>query len=135
MYGIQGGPQTDGVQVMMRRKIPVFVAILAVVGFVVAFVAASADVVQPDPAAGKVESVICATCHGADGMSVATDVPNLAGQHYEYLIEQLIAFKEGTRSSGVMNEMVRPMTLAQLRNVAAYYSTVPVTVGAGKASK
>ena len=117
----------------MRRKFAVFAAILVVLGIIVVFAAASAGVAQPDPAAGKVQSVMCATCHGADGMSAATDVPNLAGQHYEYLIEQLIAFKEGTRRSGVMNEMVRPMSLAQLRNVAAYYSTVPVTVGTSNA--
>jgi cytochrome c553 len=117
----------------MRRKFAVLAAILVVLGIVVVVVAAFAGVAQTDPAAGKVESVMCATCHGADGMSAATDVPNLAGQHYEYLMEQLIAFKEGTRRNGVMNEMVRPMSLAQLRNVAAYYSTVPVTVGTSNA--
>jgi cytochrome c553 len=117
----------------MRTHFALFAAGLAATGMTVLLVAASAGAAQPDPAAGKVESVICATCHGSDGISVATDVPNLAGQHYEYLVQQLIAFKGGTRRSGVMNEMVRPMSLAQLRNVAAYYSTVPITVSATKA--
>ena len=119
----------------MSRKFAVFAVILVVLGIIVVFAAASAGVAQPDPAAGKVQSVMCATCHGANGISAATDVPNLAGQHYEYLIEQLIAFKEGTRRSGVMNEMVRPMSLTQLRNVAAYYSSVPITVSPSKARK
>jgi len=66
---------------------------------------------------------------------VATNVPNLAGQHYEYLIRQLLAFKSGTRKDGVMNEMVRGMSLAELRNIAAYYATVKVTVDTGKARK
>ncbi len=87
---------------------------------------------RPNPTAGKSEAALCAACHGAEGMSVATNVPNLAGQHYEYLMEQLIAYKEGTRKNGVMNELIRPMTLEQLRNIAAYFSTVPLSVESGK---
>ncbi len=119
----------------MRTQFVLSAAGLAAIGVIVAFAAASAGVNKPDPGAGKVESVMCATCHGSDGVSAATNVPNLAGQHYEYLMEQLIAFKKGTRKNGVMNEMVRPLSLAQLRNVAAYYSTVQISMGTAKESK
>lgn len=101
---------------------------VAAIGLVIALAAASAGAAQPDAKAGKAESALCIACHGAEGLSVATNVPNLAGQHYEYLIEQLIAFKKGSRKAGVMNDIVRPMSMAQLKNIAAYYSIVPIVV-------
>jgi cytochrome c553 len=91
--------------------------------------------VQGNPATGKVQSTICATCHGAEGISVASNIPNLAGQHYEYLMEQIIAFRNGTRKSAVMNMMVRPMPLPELRNIAAYFSRLRITVRTSKATK
>jgi cytochrome c553 len=108
---------------------------LAAFGVFTAFATVSSTTLKPDAVAGKSESVLCATCHGSDGMSVATNIPNLAGQHYAYLIQQLIAYKDGTRKNGVMTEMVRPMPLAELRNVAAYFSTIRVDVSTGKAKK
>ena len=108
---------------------------LAATGVFSAFAAAPTHTVKPNAATGKAQSVLCAVCHGSDGMSVATNIPNLAGQHYEYLIQQLIAYKEGTRKNGVMNEIVRPMPLAELRNVAAYFSTVRIAVNKNRAKK
>ena len=123
---------------MMSKRTAMFsialLAAVAVVALVTALAAAPKGAAQPDPKAGKSEAALCAACHGAEGMSVATNVPNLAGQHYEYLMEQLIAYKQGTRKNGVMNELIRPMTLEQLRNIAAYFSTVPLTIGNGKAA-
>ena len=119
---------------MSKRTAMFSVALLGAVAAaaLVSALAAPKGGAQPNPAAGKSEAALCAACHGAEGMSVATNVPNLAGQHYEYLMEQLIAYKEGTRKNGVMNELIRPMTLEQLRNIAAYFSTVPLTVESGK---
>ena len=108
------------------------VSAVAVAVLVSALAAAPKGGVPPNPKAGKSEAALCGACHGAEGMSVATNVPNLAGQHYEYLMEQLIAYKEGTRKNGVMNELIRPMSLEQLQNIAAYFSSVPLTVDKGK---
>ncbi|MBW8076636.1 MAG: c-type cytochrome [Gallionella sp.] len=108
---------------------------LAAFGVFTAFATVSSTTLKPDAVAGKSESVLCATCHGSDGMSVATNIPNLAGQHYEYLMQQLIAYKDGTRKNGVMTEMVRPMPLTELRNVAAYFSTIRVDVNTDKVKK
>lgn len=105
---------------------------LAVIGIVAAFTAPAVLAAQPDPNAGKAEAALCNACHGADGMSVSTDVPNLAGQHYQYLVNELKAYKEGTRKNPIMNEIMRPMSLEQLQNIAAYFSSVQLTVGKGK---
>ena len=84
----------------------------------------------PDAATGAQISAQCAACHGADGMSVDTIIPNLAGQHYQYLLAQMNAFKQRTRSSPLMNELMRPMTEEQIKDVAAYYAGVQIQVKA-----
>ncbi len=44
---------------------------------------------------------LCATCHGADGNTPIMPIyPRLAGQNAQYLIDQMKAIKDGTRSNG-----------------------------------
>ena len=120
---------------MRKRTVLTVVAVVTALAggaFGLAFTASSTRAVPPDPVAGKAEAALCSGCHGTDGLSVATEIPNLAGQHYEYLMQQLIAYKDGTRKNGIMNEIIRPMSLKQLQNIAAYFSTVPLSVDKGK---
>ena len=56
------------------------------------------ELMEGDAQAGKDKSITCAACHGADGNSVNPVWPSLAGQHPTYIVEQLQAFKNGTRS-------------------------------------
>ena len=48
-----------------------------------------------DPAVpGRVLALqVCSNCHGADGNSVSSNFPNLAGQTEPYVIEQLSSFR------------------------------------------
>ena len=39
--------------------------------------------------AGAPKSVVCGACHGPTGNSPNPEWPNLAGQHHEYITEQL----------------------------------------------
>ena len=48
----------------------------------------------------------CAACHGADGNSISTDWPKLAGQNQKYLYEQLKYFRDGER----MNVLIMAVT-------------------------
>ncbi|WP_348946226.1 c-type cytochrome [Chitinibacter sp. FCG-7] len=76
-----------------------------------------------DPAKGKViVDQVCAACHGADGNSVASANPSLAGQHPEYIVKQLQEFKAQKRKNPVMLGMATPLSAADMANVAAYYS-------------
>lgn len=44
---------------------------------------------------------LCASCHGADGNTPIMPVyPRIAGQNQQYLIDQMKAIKDGTRSNG-----------------------------------
>jgi cytochrome c553 len=77
-----------------------------------------------DPAAGKAKSVACAGCHGANGMAVVPTYPNLAGQNKAYLISTLKGFRDGTRDNATMNPMAKPLSDADIENLAAYYSSL-----------
>lgn len=96
--------------------------------------ARGASSAKPNPAtsaikAGAAISVKCAVCHGSDGISADTNIPNLAGQHYQYLISQLEAYQDGTRKNPIMNEMAGPLSKEQMRDIAAYFSSIPIRVG------
>lgn len=85
--------------------------------------AASANVTfAGDAAAGKAKAVTCNACHGANGISIAPNYPNLAGQKEAYLVKQLKAFKDGTRKDPTMNAMVMPLSDADMANIAAHFA-------------
>ena len=77
-----------------------------------------------DAAAGKTKSVACAGCHGADGMAAVPTYPNLAGQNEAYLIATLKGFRDGTRKNAMMNPMAKPLSDADIENLAAYYASL-----------
>ena len=81
---------------------------------------------QADAVAGrtKVEAA-CAACHGANGVSVADTIPNLAGQKAAYLEAQLRTLKSGTRRNAVMNAIATQLSALEISNVAAYFSSLP----------
>ncbi len=83
---------------------------------------------QPNPEAGAAISAQCAACHGSNGISADTSIPNLAGQHYPYLLSQLEAYKNGTRKNPIMNEMVVPLSLRQIQDIAAYFASFSIRV-------
>ncbi len=83
-----------------------------------------------DAAAGKAKAAACAVCHGLQGIAVAPDAPNLAGQPASYLVEQLTAYRGGTRKHEIMSLMAKPLTDADIANLAAWFSSVKVTIAA-----
>ncbi|MCK5877862.1 MAG: cytochrome c4 [Candidatus Marithrix sp.] len=77
-----------------------------------------------DAAAGKTKSATCVPCHGADGNSNINPIwPKLAGQHENYLAQQLQDFKSKTREEATMNMMAAPLTDQDMLNLAAYFSS------------
>lgn len=77
-----------------------------------------------DAAAGKAKSATCAGCHGAEGVSANPLWPNLAGQKDAYLVKQLKAFREGTRTDPMMAPMAKPLSDDDINNLAAYFSSL-----------
>ncbi len=86
------------------------------------------SLVDGDIEAGKAKSVTCAACHGANGVSVNPEWPNLAGQHAKYTVEQLKAFKEGKRNNALMNGQAMMLSEEDMQNLAVYFESMePVT--------
>jgi cytochrome c553 len=77
-----------------------------------------------DAAAGKAKSATCAGCHGAAGISNNPMWPNLAGQKEGYLVKQMKAFRDGARKDPMMAPMAKPLSDADIANLAAYYSSL-----------
>ncbi|MGA7800630.1 MAG: cytochrome c [Gammaproteobacteria bacterium] len=77
-----------------------------------------------DVAAGQAKAGTCAGCHGADGISVNPLWPNLAGQKEAYIIKQLKAFRDGVRTDPLMTPMAKPLSDADMENLAAYWSSL-----------
>jgi cytochrome c553 len=83
--------------------------------------------------AGKARAqAVCAACHGANGVSVADAIPNLAGQRGAYLEAQLKALKDGSRKNPVMNAMAGQLSGEDITNVAAYFASLPPGGGTTK---
>ena len=77
-----------------------------------------------DAAAGKAKAASCAGCHGASGISSNPMWPNLAGQKDGYLAKQMKAFRDGTRKDPMMGPMAKPLSDADIDNIAAYFSSL-----------
>ncbi|MEW6118926.1 MAG: c-type cytochrome [Pseudomonadota bacterium] len=92
-----------------------------------------------DPAAlpeairrGKVAASVCRHCHGPGGNSALPDVPNLASQNADYLLEQMNKFVHGQRkSSDFMAGMIKALTPDERIDIALFLSRQPVVYPAG----
>ena len=101
----------------MKRQI--LTALSAVALAAAANVASAADI-----AAGKAKAASCQGCHGANGISAVPTYPNLAGQKEAYLVKQMKAFRDGTRTDATMNAMAKPLNDADIANLSAYYASL-----------
>ncbi|KAF0279911.1 cytochrome C [Spiribacter roseus] len=75
-----------------------------------------------DIEAGKAKSQTCAACHGANGASDNPAFPMLAGQHADYLLHALKAYKSGDRQNAIMNGQAAALSEEDMRDLAAYYA-------------
>jgi cytochrome c553 len=64
-------------------------------------------------------------CH-LGGLSGQNEIPRLAGQHPEYVIKQLKAFKARTRTNdaGSMTSVAQTITEQDIEDLAHYISTL-----------
>ena len=111
--------QSDGLGALIRRLPPPLLA-LAILG--------AAAVSAQDAKTLNLRSLAatCANCHGTAGKPVANSaVPGLAGIPAVYMVEQMKAFKAGTRTATVMHQLAKGYSDAQIDQLAAYFAAQP----------
>ncbi|WP_188129878.1 c-type cytochrome [Roseovarius litoreus] len=78
-----------------------------------------------DPSAAPEQ---CVACHGADGLHVAEDVPNLAGEANIYIDTQLKAFRTGKRQHDIMTPMAQSLSDSEIREIADWYADIGLEI-------
>lgn len=79
-----------------------------------------------DPAlakSGESKASMCLGCHGAKSEGNG-QFPRLAGQHPEYLVQQLKAFKAGSRKGGPMQAITANLSEEDFKALAAYFGSL-----------
>lgn len=89
---------------------------IAVMLLPLAAVAAAPTPVRP-PQLG-----LCAACHGEDGHARIPGAPNLAGQPYQYLLQALHEYRDGTRKVPVMQAASGPLSEADMQALARWFA-------------
>ena len=85
-----------------------------------------------DAAHGKAISYTCLGCHGIPGYRNAFpnySVPKLEGQHPEYIVIALQAYRAGERSHITMHSQASSLSDQDMQDIAAYFAGKPLKTG------
>jgi len=83
-----------------------------------------------NPARGKAISYTCLGCHGIDGYKNAYpnySVPELEGQHPEYLADALHGYRDGDRAHLTMHSQASTLSDQDILDIATYFAGKPLT--------
>ncbi len=72
--------------------------------------------------AAFVAGSLCVVCHGANGISVRNNWPNIAGQKSDYIYNQIVNYNNRTRENELMNAVTHVLEDDEIRQLADYYS-------------
>jgi cytochrome c553 len=82
----------------------------------------------PDGVAATDAPQACVSCHGADGISLFPDAPNLAAETNIYIDTQLKAFKRGNRQHDIMSGIAADLSDTEIREIADWYAAVTLEI-------
>jgi cytochrome c553 len=107
----------------MKNKLA---SLFAITGLALAATQVQADsLVDGSIEDGKAKSLTCTACHGPEGNSVSPMWPNIAGQNAPYLLTQLKAFKDGSRSDPLMSAQAMMLSDQDMADLAVYFESLP----------
>ena len=76
------------------------------------------------PQRGLEKSTVCQSCHGVDGnLSLQDDYPKLGGQHQDYLVQALKAYRSGDRENAIMAGFAAGLSDQDIEDLAAWYAS------------
>ena len=70
----------------------------------------------------------CVSCHGAEGIAVMEDAPNLAGETVMYIDTQLKAFRSGKRIHEIMSDVAAKLSDDDIRALAEWYARIKLKI-------
>jgi cytochrome c553 len=109
---------------MIRTPLGVMAAVIAA-SFYAAAVQAQAPAPTGSADAAKSKNSMCIGCHGIPGYKTAFPevhhVPLIAGQHPQYIVKALQAYKAGERTHPSMTGIARSLSDQDMADLAAYY--------------
>lgn len=79
-----------------------------------------------DVSAGKIKAQPCLGCHGIPGYFNAYPsyhVPKVGGQHPEYIIAALKAYKSGQRAHATMQAQAATLAEQDMADIAAFFAS------------
>lgn len=89
-----------------------------------------------DAAAGKSKNGMCIGCHGIEGYRTAFpavySVPKIGGQHADYIVSALRAYKSGERAHPSMRGIAAGLSDKDMADLAAYYASEAARSAASK---
>lgn len=80
---------------------------------------------EGDPKAGAVKAIPCQGCHGIKGyfnVYPSYHVPFVGGQHAEYIVAALKAYKNGDRGHKTMQAQAATLSEQDMADIAAYFA-------------
>lgn len=89
--------------------------------------ASTAACAEGDAQAGRVKFETCRGCHAIEGYKNAYPtyhVPRLVGQHPEYIVSSLQAYRSGERSHKTMHSHASTLSDQDMQNIAAYLDSL-----------
>lgn len=95
--------------------------------------AAQGSTAPGNPQRGKQLSYTCLGCHGVAGYKNAYpnySVPQLEGQHPDYLAAALKGYRDGDRAHLTMHSQASSLTDQDIADVVAYFAGKPLTADA-----
>ena len=92
------------------------------------YAAHSATATLPASADGAAGPENCVACHGADGLGLAEDAPNLAGETTMYIDTQLKAFRSGMREPDIMSPIAAELSNDEIRALAQWYADIELQI-------
>lgn len=87
--------------------------------------AANGAAAAGDPVAGERKATTCLGCHGVTGYRNAYPsyrVPKLGGQHAQYIVSALKAYKSGQRGHATMRAQAAQLSEQDMQDIAAFFS-------------
>ena len=71
----------------------------------------------------RANAAMCANCHGSEGHTVKDSaVPSIAGLPRDYMVQQMHAFKDGSRPATIMHQITKGLSEAQITSLADYFA-------------